>query len=49
MFALAHDQMTEREEAAERLKAESQMVWIQEMNGIYRRAEEVVWKDLIET
>ena len=41
-------QMAEREGASELLKAEDQMSWIQRMNSIHHRAEEIVRKDLIE-
>ena len=41
-------QMAKREGVTEQLKAEDQMAWIQLMNGIRHRAEEIVRKDLIE-
>ena len=41
-------QMAEREGVTEQLKAEDQMTWIQRMNNIRHRAEEIVRKDLIE-
>ena len=41
-------QMVEREGVTEQLKAENQMAWVQHMNSIRRRAEELVRKDLIE-
>ena len=41
-------QMAEREEVSEHLKAEDQMLWVQRMNSIRSRAEEIVRKDLIE-
>lgn len=36
------------EGATEHLKATDQMAWIGLMNSIYHRAEEIVWKELIE-
>ena len=42
-------QMAEREGVTEKLKATNQLRWVQEMNSIRHRAEEVVRKDLIET
>ena len=41
-------QMAELEGVTERQKAEDQMAWVQHMNSIRRRAEELVRKDLIE-
>lgn len=41
-------QMAEHEGVAEQLKAKDQMAWVQHMNSIRLRAEEVVRKDLIE-
>ena len=40
-------QMSEREGVTEQLKAEDQMTWVQRMNSIRHRAEEIVQKDLI--
>lgn len=40
--------MAEREGVTEQLKAEAQMLWVQRMNSICQRAEEIVQKDLIE-
>ena len=42
-------QMAEREEVSEHLKAEDQMLWVQRMNSIRHRADEIVRKDLIES
>ena len=42
-------QMTEREGITEQLKVKDQMAWVQRMNCIRNRAEEVVRKDLIES
>ena len=41
-------QMAEREGVTEQLKADDQMEWVQHMNSIRHRAEEIVRKDLIE-
>lgn len=41
-------QMVECEGVTEQLKAEAQMLWVQRMNSIRCRAEEIVRKDLIE-
>ena len=40
-------QMAQVEGVAERLKAEDQMLWVQRMNNIKKRAEEAVRNDLI--
>ena len=48
MFDRLVTQMAEREEITEHLKAEDQMLWVQQMNSIYHRAEEIVRRDLIE-
>ena len=48
MFDRLVTQMAEREEITEHLKAEDQMLWVQRMNSIYHRAEEIVRRDLIE-
>ena len=42
-------QMAEREGVTEQLKADDQMEWVQHMNSIRHRAEEIVRKDLIES
>ncbi len=41
-------QMAEREGVTEQLKVEDQMLWVQRMNSIRNRSEEIVRKDLIE-
>ena len=41
-------QMAEREGATEQLKAKDQIAWVQHMNSVRHRAEEIVRKDLIE-
>ena len=48
MFDRLMTQMAEREGVTEQLKAEDQMTWVQRMNSIRYRAEEIVQKDLIE-
>ncbi len=40
-------QMEQREGANESLKAQNQMAWVQEMNSIRHRAEEIVCQDFI--
>lgn len=40
-------QLAEKEGVTERLKAEDSMRWVQSMNNIRNRAEEVVYNDLI--
>ena len=42
-------QFTQRENVAEQLKASDQMAWVQAMNSIRNRAEEIVRRELIET
>ena len=42
-------QITEREGVTEALKAENQMMWVQRMNSIRHRAEEIVRQELIYT
>ena len=49
MFDRLVTQMAEREGVTEHLKAEDQMLWVQRMNSIRFRAEEIVRKDLIES
>ena len=41
------DQMAEKEDVAEALKASDQILWVQRMNNIRERAEDVVINDLI--
>ena len=48
MFDQFVTQMAAREGVTEQLKAEDQMTWVQRMNNIRRRAEEIMRKDLIE-
>ena len=40
-------QMAKAEGVTERLKAENQMEWVQRMNSIHNRAEEIVLDELI--
>ena len=40
-------QLAEREGVTEQLKAEDQMIWVQRMNSIRSRAEEIVLAELI--
>lgn len=42
-------QMEQREGANESLKAQNQMLWVQRMNSIRHRAEEIVYQELIYT
>ena len=42
-------EMAEKENVTEQLKAENQMLWVQMMNSIRNRAEEVVNNELIYT
>ena len=49
MFELLIQQYAEREGATEELKAQDQMVWVRQMNGIRERAEEVILQELIYT
>ena len=47
MTELLMAQMAEREGVTEQLKAEDQMIWVQRMNSIRSRAEEIVLAELI--
>ncbi len=42
-------QMTKKENVTEELKANSQMEWVQKMNSIKNRAEEIILSELIYT
>ena len=44
---LLTEQMAEREGMNEQLKAMNQMIWVQRMNSIHNRAEEIVLNELI--
>ena len=48
-FDLLVEQMAEREGVTEQLKAHEQMLWVQRMNGIRARAEEIVMEEIIYT
>ncbi len=41
------DRMSRAENVTERLKAENQMLWVQRMNSIYDRAEEIILNEYI--
>ena len=47
MFLLLVKQLAENEGITEQLKADNQMLWVQEMNNIYNRATEIVNEELI--
>ena len=47
MFILLVKQLAENEGITEQLKADNQMLWVQEMNNIYNRATEIVNEELI--
>ena len=47
MFLRLVKQMAEHEGVTERLKAENQMEWVQRMNNIRNRVEEIIYNDLI--
>ena len=49
MFLRLIDQMATREGITEQLKAQDQILWVQQMNSIHDRATEVVNNDLIYT
>ena len=49
MMELLINQMKDREEITERLKAEQPMVWVGRMNSIRARAEEIVMEEVIYT
>ena len=49
MFFRLVNQMADREGIAERLKAENQIEWVQEMNNIRSSATEIVNSELIYT
>lgn len=46
-FDLLVEQMAEKEGVTEQLKAENQMLWVQRMNNIRARAEEIVRAEII--
>ena len=49
MFDTLVEQMKEAEGVTEQLKADNQMEWIQKMNNIQQRADEIVCNELIYT
>lgn len=46
LFQLVN-QLAEQEGITEQLKAENQMEWVQRMNNIRNRVEEIIYNDLI--
>ena len=48
-FDLLVEQMAEREHVTEQLKERDQMLWVQRMNSIRMRAEEIVREEIIYT
>ena len=46
-FDLLVEQMAKREGVTEQLKAQNQMLWVQRMNSIRARAEEIVREEII--
>ena len=48
-FDLLVEQMAEKEEVTEQLKEQDQMRWVQKMNSIRARAEEIVREEIIYT
>ena len=46
-FDVLVEQMAEREGVTEQLKEENQLLWVQKMNGIRARAEEIVREEII--
>ena len=46
-FDLLVEQMAEREHVTEQLKKQDQMLWVQRMNNIRARAEEIVREEII--
>lgn len=49
MFSRLVKQLAEKEGITEKLKAESQMLWVQRMNSIHNRAMEIVNAEVIYT
>ena len=47
MFSQLVKQLAERDAITESLKAENQMLWVRQMNGVRNRAAEIVNKELI--
>ncbi len=48
-FDLLVEQMAKQEGVTEKLKAQDQMLWVQRMNNIWARAEEIVREGIIYT
>lgn len=48
-FDLLVEQMAKEEEVTEQLKVQEQMLWVQRMNNIRARAEEIVREEIIYT
>ena len=46
-FDLLVEQMAKQEGVTEQLKAQDQMLWVQKMNNIRARAEEIVRQEII--
>ena len=46
-FDLLVEQMAKQERVTEQLKAQDQMLWVQKMNNIRARAEEIVREEII--
>lgn len=49
LYGLLVKQMAERENVTEELKAKEQMLWVQRMNNIAARADEIVEREIIYT
>ena len=49
MFDLMVKQLSEKEGVTEQLKADNQMLWVQRMNNIRNRAQEIVSRELVYT
>jgi hypothetical protein len=47
MFFRLVNQLAEKEDVTEQLKAENQMLWVQRMNNIRNRATEIINAELI--
>lgn len=47
MFSLLVKQLSEKEGVTEKLKAENQMEWVQQMNAVRKTATEIVNNDLV--
>ena len=47
-FDVLVEQMAEREGVTEQLKEENQMLWVQKMNNIRARAEEIVREEMLQ-